>query len=69
MHQTLYSEVARKQFSAETLQSCNDRTGTRIFGIQVEKDKSQCTSSDQQKLNQLGSVHVQEYVITKGMFH
>ena len=66
MHQTRYTETARKSLSAESLLACNNVKGAQIFGIQDEKDKSSCTTSDKQKLKQLGDTNVKELIITKG---
>ena len=66
MHQTRYTETARKSLSAESLRACNNLKGAEVFGIQVEKDKSSCTTSDKQKLKQLGHKNVEELIITKG---
>ena len=65
-YQTKYHEAARKQFDANTLKECNYVKGAKLFGIQLEQDKSGCTSTQESRLNQLGSSNVEVEVITKG---
>ena len=66
IYQTKYHEKARKEFNANTLKECNYLKGAKVFGIQIESDKSGCTSSQESKLNQLGNSNVEVEVITKG---
>ena len=66
MHLTKYSEITRRRFTTQTLEACNQVSGSKVFGIQIEKDKKQCSSSDQDKLKELGRNNVEEVIITKG---
>ena len=66
IHETRYSSKIRENFNSETLRECSQRSGAKIFGIQVEKDSSKCTSSDQQKLNNMKRGNIEEVTITKG---
>ena len=66
MHETKYSSSTRRKFNARMLEACNEVTGAKIFGIQVEKNRAKCRSSDLKKLHKLGRTNVEEIVITKG---
>ena len=66
LHETRYSSKIRENFNSETLRECSQKSGAKIFGIQVEKDSSKCTSSDQQKLNNMKRGNIEEFTITKG---
>jgi len=66
MHLTKYSEDTRNTFATETLEACNEVSGAEVFGIQIEKDQKRCSSTDQQKLRNLGRSNVDEVIITKG---
>lgn len=64
--ETKYSKLVRQKMDSDYLKNCKYVAGTRIFGIQVEKDKNKCTASNQQALKSLGNENIEQVVITKG---
>ena len=64
--ETKYSKLVRQKMDSDYLKNCSYVAGTRIFGIQVEKDKNKCTASNQQALKSLGNENIEQVVITKG---
>lgn len=66
MLETKYSRKVRKEMDLSTLKSCNYVSGSKVFGIQVEKDSNKCSSSDLKNLKSMGRENVEEEVITKG---
>ena len=66
VHETRYSGEVRRQFSADKLRACSHVQGSKIFGIQIEKDSSKCSSSDKNQLDAMSRGNVEEIIVTKG---
>ena len=66
IHETRYSGEVRREFNSDTLKACSHKSGAKIFGIQIEKDSSKCTSSAKQKLDAMSRENFEEIVVTKG---
>ena len=52
--------------SYQALEQCTNKQGVRYFGIQLEKDTSQCTSNVEEQLSHLGRTEFSTEIITKG---
>ena len=66
VHETRYSGNVRRQFNSDTLRACSNVQGSKIFGIQIEKDNSKCSNSDKLRLDTMSRDNVEEIIITKG---
>ena len=66
VHETRYSGNVRQEFNSDTLRACSHVQGSKIFGIQIEKDNSKCSNSDKRRLDTMSRDNVEEIIITKG---
>ena len=61
-----FSGSVRNDMSYQALEQCTNKQGVRYFGIQLEKDTSQCTSNVEEQLSHLGRNEFSTKIITKG---
>ena len=63
---SIFSGSVRNDMSYQALEQCTNKQGVRYFGIQLEKDTSQCTSNVEEQLSHLGRNEFSTKIITKG---
>lgn len=66
IYRTKYTKTVRDTMTANTLKDCNYVEGSKIFGIQIEPDSTNCKQTDMNKINQMRRENIKATIITKG---
>jgi len=66
IHRSVFSGSVKKSVNQDKIKNCEYVRGSKVFGIQVEQDKSGCTSEDEKRLYNTAGSTVEVTTMSKG---